>query len=292
MSPSKITHAEVRELLNLAADSTLESRQQRLLEEHLAGCAECRAYAAEMNALEAGLRATLAARWPQSGLPGPAKKDLLEKLKTQPPVPPAFNWMWILLGLGAVGLLALWWLLSQGGQPAPSEESATATGTTIASTTATVGALVSEPTGTPTAIVLVAIPLQNVNCREGNGSGFEIADTLREGERYTPNARGNDNLWLRFLGPTFGQQCWAFVENLDVLINESPVALEDVPESVLPFAAYPPTPTPSPTPTFTPEPSFTPEPAECSDGRDNDGDRNIDLVDKDCTGPNDDDESR
>ena len=288
---SKITHAEVRELLNLAADNALESRQQRLLEEHLAGCAECRAYAAELNALEIGLRATLASRWPDSGLPAPAKTELLEKLKAKPPAPSApANWLWLLLGGGLVGLILLWWLLSQGEPPATSDETATATSTISASATATVGGLVSDPTGTPTAIVLVAVPLQNVNCREGNGSVFEIADTLTEGERYTPNARGTDNLWLRFLGPAFGQPCWAFVENFNVLVNENPVPLADVPESVLPFAAYPPTPTPSPTATFTPEPGapFVPQ---CSDGLDNDGDKRTDLADTSCTGPNDNDEA-
>jgi hypothetical protein len=287
---SKITHAEVRALLDLAVDSTLESRQQRLLEEHLAGCAECRAYAAELAGLEAGLRATFAARWPQSGLPAPAKKELLEKLKAQPPAPPAVNWLWLLIGGGLVGLIVIWWLLSQGVQPAQGDETATSTQT--ASATGTLAAAVVEPTGTPTAIVLVAVPVQNANCREGNGSNFDIADTLMEGERYTPDARGNDNLWVRFLGPAFGEPCWVYIENLTVLINEAPVALEDVPASLLPYATYPPTPTPSPTPTFTPEPSLTPTPPECSDGIDNDGDRNIDLVDKDCTGRNDDDESR
>jgi hypothetical protein len=287
---SKITHAEVRQLLNLAADSALESRQQRLLEEHLAGCAECRAYAAELNALETELRATLAARWPDSGLPAPVQTELMEKLKSKPPATSApANWLWLLLG-GSLGLIVLWWLLSKAGQPSTSDETATATITTSASATVTVGGLVSEPTETPTAIVLVAVPLQNVNCREGNGSVFEIADTLMEGERYTPNARGTDNQWLRFLGPAFGQPCWAFVENFNVLLNETLVPLEDVPESVLPFAAYPPTPTPSPTPTFTPEPGapFVPQ---CSDGLDNDGDKRTDLADTSCTGPNDNDES-
>jgi hypothetical protein len=139
---------------------------------------------------------------------------------------------------------------------------------------------------------LLAIPQQNVNCREGNGSAFEIADTLLEGEEYSPTGRGFDNMWVRFVGPSFQQVCWAAVGNLVLEINDVPTAIEDIPESLLPFVNYPATPTPSPTITFTPE-GDEPFTAQCSDGIDNDSDRAIDFPrDKNCQSANDNDESK
>jgi hypothetical protein len=163
-----------------------------------------------------------------------------------------------------------------------------------------VGELVSEDDELPIAPVgedvLVAIPTQNVNCRLGNSSEFDIVDTLFEGEQYTPEARGFDNLWVRFVGPVAQMDCWVFIDNLQLLLNEQPVDIVDAPEALLPFVAYPATPTPEPTATFTPEP-----PPQCSDSIDNDGDGRIDYgdaaaiaggtADRECTSPADDDEA-
>lgn len=144
--------------------------------------------------------------------------------------------------------------------------------------------------------VLIAIPSQNANCREGNSNQFDISDTLFMGMEYMPNARGFDNLWVLFTGPATGVQCWVFIENLDLFLNEQLIEIVDVPESILPFAGYPLFPTPTPTATFTPEPV-----PQCSDGIDNDGDGLIDyrvsatgahVGDRECTSPTDDDESR
>jgi hypothetical protein len=136
--------------------------------------------------------------------------------------------------------------------------------------------------------VLVAIPIQNVNCREGNSNQFEVADTLHEGAEYQPTGRGADNLWVRFNGPVTNTVCWVYFENLDFLLDGESVPLEEISEGLLPFAAYPPLPTPSPTATtFTPE-AYTPQ---CSDGIDNDGDRRLDLDDRECSGANDNDEA-
>jgi hypothetical protein len=163
----------------------------------------------------------------------------------------------------------------------------TASSTPTATTTPTI-----TETPSPAVLILIAIPQQNVNCREGNGSAFEIADTLMEGEEYSPTGRGYDNMWVRFVGPTFQQVCWAAIGNLVLEINEVLTAIEDIPESLLPFVNYPATPTPSPTITFTPEGDepFTPQ---CNDGIDNDSDRAIDFPrDKNCASVNDNDESK
>ena len=184
MSP--LSHADVRILLEQADDGMLQLRQQRKLEEHLAGCAECRAYAAELKALEGALRGTLLAHWPEAGLPGPVKSDLIKKLQKQAGPGAAVaaaggktSWLlWLLVALVAGGLL--WLLWPKGGQSQP-ENTATASPTIQATATATLSgaAVVSE---TPSALVLIAIPTRNANCREGNGSAFEIADTLVQGE--------------------------------------------------------------------------------------------------------------
>lgn len=56
----------------------------------------------------------------------------------------------------------------------------------------------------------------------------------------------------------------------------------------------PPPPTPTPTPTSTPTPTPTPQPGvpQCSDGRDNDGDGRVDMADKQCMSPSDNNEQR
>lgn len=143
-------------------------------------------------------------------------------------------------------------------------------------------------TPTPTITGLVAIPLQNANCRLGNSASmFDIADTLFAGEQYTPVSRGRDNLWLAFIGPTYGARCWVYVDNLTLLVNSEETDLENIPEDFLPVVPYP----PRPTPTFTPEPEEA-EPLEpapdlpaCSDGIDNDGDGLIDMADGRCLSP-------
>lgn len=146
---------------------------------------------------------------------------------------------------------------------------------------------------------LVAVPNQNVNCREGNSSQFDIADTLFEDVEYSPLGRGFDNLWVLFSGPVTQVNCWAFVDNLALLVNEVDTPIQDISEDLLPFVGYPATPTPQPTATFTPEP--TSAAAQCSDGIDNDGDGRIDFVaagisgtagDRECSSPDDSDESR
>lgn len=107
---------------------------------------------------------------------------------------------------------------------------------------------------------LVAVPAQNANCREGNSNQWDIADTLFQGTEYHPLGRGSDNLWVLFRGPVTNVSCWAFVQNLTLLVDDVETEIAEISEDLLPFVAYPPTPTPSPTPTFTPEPTATPEP--------------------------------
>ncbi|HEY4717816.1 MAG TPA: zf-HC2 domain-containing protein [Anaerolineales bacterium] len=315
---SAVSHHQARQWVEQAADGNLKPEQQRLLQQHLAECAACQAFAAELAALEASLRSTLNERWPASGLPTPKKKELIKEMQTQFSHGGGAPWTglrWLLWLIPLLVILA--WIFFQQTTPKPLDAAAIDTATASPNAPAT-----SSPTATktPTALssstptqqvlTLIAIPVQNVNCRAGNSNAFDIEDTLLEAEEYKPNARGFDNLWARFVGPVNQVPCWAYVENLLFTINEEPVELVNVPESLLPFAAYPATPTPtvdegegseasatiaplSPTPSPTPSATRVPQ---CSDGLDNDGDGKTDFDptgrgDPECRNSNDDDES-
>ncbi len=145
-----------------------------------------------------------------------------------------------------------------------------------------------EATSTPAGDVLVAVPSVNANCRFGpSQANFEIADTLFAGIEYKPIARGPDNLWVLFAGPSDGRRCWVVTSALELFLNEALVEISEVPLELLPVVQYPAMPTATPTATVTPEP-YTPQ---CSDGLDNEGDRFTDLRDAQCSGPNDNDEA-
>jgi hypothetical protein len=299
-----LNHTQVHLLIEKAADGLLSADEQRALESHLKGCADCRAYAAEFAALESVLGETLLSRWGQPKLSKGGEAKLVKVLQEKfspgaggaPKPPGGFPILLILLGIGIVGLisLGLFWIANATGGAEPS---AAPTQTATSTSTATISGEIVLPseTSTPTVWVLLAVPQQNVNCREGNGSAFEIADTLFEAEKYSPTGRGFDNLWVRFMGPVTQVNCWAFVDNLVLEINGEPAPIDEIPESLLPFVNYPPTSTPSPTVTFTPEPdrteTSTPSTPQCSDGKDNDGDGAIDGRDKQCTSPTDNNES-
>jgi hypothetical protein len=304
-----LTHAQVRLLIEKAADGLLTASEQRALESHLQGCADCRAYAAEFAALEGSLGAALNERWGQAKLSNTSEQKLVHNLKEMfgkgggPGSPsaktggPPFRGWWriiVLAALAVAGGLAtpgiINWLT-----PSERDENlfagAQVTDTETVTTTATASQTLTPSltfTTTPSPLVLIAIPNRNANCREGNGNAFDISDTLFEGVEYTPIARGRDNLWVQFMAPVNLTKCWAFIENIDLLINEVITPIEDVPESLLPFVPYPPTLTPTPTITSTPEPfepSDTPPSStqpQCSDGIDNDQDGAIDMRDKDC----------
>ncbi len=298
-----LTHTQVRLLIEKAADGILTAFEQRALESHLQGCAECRAFAAEFASLESALGSALNERWGKPKLSKSSEAKLVKSLQAQfppssggtPKPPSSFPTLPLILGITLVGLLTLGLVWIASGQSPANDATSTSSATPTSTTTVAVGQIFPSSTDTPTDLVLMAIPEKDANCREGNGSVFEIADTLLEGKEYPPTGRGADNLWVRFVGPSFQQTCWAFIDNLVLEINGVATQIEEIPESQLPFVDYPATPTPSPTPSFTPEPdrSETPTPfvPQCSDGIDNDGDRLIDLKDKQCRSANDNDEA-
>jgi hypothetical protein len=306
-----LNHSQARALIEQAADGLLNAEEQRALESHLQGCADCRAYAAEFAALESALGATLLGRWEKPELSTASEQKLVHNLTEMfgkgggsgnPPAKtggrPFPRW-WTVLVLAALAIAGglatpgvINWL-----KPSERDENLfassqltlteTKTATATASPTETVTPSITMTT-TPSPLILVAIPNRNANCRQGNGNSFEIADTLFEGVEYTPIARGRDNLWVQFMAPVNLIKCWAYIENIDLLINDVITPIEEVPESLLPFVPYPPTLTPTPTITQSPEPldpSDTPPSStlpQCNDGIDNDQDGAIDMRDKDC----------
>lgn len=58
-----LTHTQARRCVQAAADGRLSFTDQAALDAHLAGCAECRAYAAELLTLEAAVTRGLRMRW-------------------------------------------------------------------------------------------------------------------------------------------------------------------------------------------------------------------------------------
>jgi hypothetical protein len=61
---TRLTHAEALEAIDASREQTLEPVLQQALEEHLAECADCRAYQAEFIKLESRLSGSLQKRWP------------------------------------------------------------------------------------------------------------------------------------------------------------------------------------------------------------------------------------
>lgn len=72
-----LSHPEARRRLLAALDGRLEVADRAGLDAHLTACAECRAYAAELNTVERSLRHTFTQRW--SGARGP-RNDLAQRL--------------------------------------------------------------------------------------------------------------------------------------------------------------------------------------------------------------------
>lgn len=291
-----LTHSQAQDWLHASADGLLTAEQQAQLAAHLHTCAECQAYADELNALEAALGETLRAAWGAPSLPAERTAQLLEHMTGKRPRRAAgLRWLLLLLALAAIAVLG--WIWNQSRQPdtatlvasmvsTSSPHSTQVASTQLASAQVTSTQLAS--TQLPAAVHIAAIPTQTVNCRLGASSQFDVADTLHAGEHYQPLGRGRDDLWLQFRGPVTGVLCWVYIGNVDVRLDEETVTLAEVPESVLPFVDYPPTPTA--TATFAPAPSATPMP-QCSDGQDNDGDGYVDLQDRECSDAFDDNEA-
>lgn len=91
--------------------------------------------------------------------------------------------------------------------------------------------------------ILVAIPSQDYNCRYGNSTLFDIADTLKAGVEYPPKGQGFDLIWVQFEGPSFGTLCWVPASGLTFFLDGLEITLTQLPDGLLGFVTYPTAPT-------------------------------------------------
>jgi hypothetical protein len=163
-------------------------------------------------------------------------------------------------------------------------------------------------TPTPVSMAAMAHPDQDYNCREAPNGNARILDTLFEGESYELRGRDGSNNWIFLRGPN-GRLCWAFIGSMTFTHDGEEADLADIPVDWLSIILTPSV-TPSPTqasnqgnnPTQASNPTATNPLPQCSDGLDNDGDGATDYVapstagassgDPQCSGPNDNDESK
>lgn len=143
---------------------------------------------------------------------------------------------------------------------------------------------------------LMIIPLQNLNCRSYCTAQSDIRDTLLKGIQYTPIGWDPTAGYFAFLGPSFGERCYAppvtgATQLMSLMVGGQEFSLASLTTDNIEFMACPAFSTP--TPTLDPDEEGdnpTPVPA-CSDGIDNDGDGATDMRDAQCRNTSDNDEA-
>jgi hypothetical protein len=80
-----LTHDEARYALQAAADGQLTAADQQALDQHLAACPACQAYAAGLDLVEARLSASLQQRWPLAAPEAQPVSATLKKLHLAEP---------------------------------------------------------------------------------------------------------------------------------------------------------------------------------------------------------------
>ncbi len=76
-----LSHRQAREYLQAVADGLLGVAERTELQHHLEGCSQCRAYAADLERLEAALARSLQARWPRARLNDPKLRRSMAKVQ-------------------------------------------------------------------------------------------------------------------------------------------------------------------------------------------------------------------
>ncbi len=123
----------------------------------------------------------------------------------------------------------------------------------------------------------IATSNANLYCRRGPAPAFEAIDSILPGQTMPVTGQSPDGKYLYLIGPNSKLPC-------TVPHNSEYIQLSGACQD-LPFF------TPEPTPVPVPAEKTHPKAPECSDGKDNDGDRLIDMRDPQCRNPDDNSES-
>jgi hypothetical protein len=117
----------------------------------------------------------------------------------------------------------------------------------------------------------------NLYCRQGPGTSYASTDTILPGQIMPVAGQSPDGLYLYLIGPDSHLPCAVPANTAYLQLSGDCGALPIF--------------TPGPTPVPPPSDKTNPKPAQCSDGKDNDGDRLIDMSDPQCRNPDDNSES-
>ncbi len=117
----------------------------------------------------------------------------------------------------------------------------------------------------------------NLYCRRGTDTTYEAIDTILPGQTIPVTGQSPDGKYLYLIGPNSNLPC-AVPNNPEYFQLSG--ACQDLPIF-----------TPGPTSVPPPTEKAHPKPAQCNDGKDNDGDRLIDMRDPQCRNPDDNSEA-
>jgi len=166
-------HCDIQRIIAAALDQPLDAETQAALDQHLAGCAECRLYAARLQKLEASLGPALESRWPAAPLSEGQRASILGKILShtrRTPMQTRISGSVRALALGTLAILlivALGWGIRTlrpvsptgggGTTPVPTGQTPTVPeGQTPPS--AKTGRTLSVPTPTPTMETIIITP--------------------------------------------------------------------------------------------------------------------------------------
>ncbi len=102
-----------------------------------------------------------------------------------------------------------------------------------------------ESPPTVTSCVPNVVALQDVNCRTGPGSVYDVAGYLLEGEMGLIDGRTSDSSWWRIGNPDTSGTCWVWSSPVEAYCDPESVAVLEAPPSPTPAVDNDPPPAPS-----------------------------------------------
>jgi len=160
-----------------------------------------------------------------------------------------------------------------------------APGTYLIEAHSTYGYICHEETSDQVEVTVVGVVSQackasssaNLYCRQGPNTSYESIDTIMPGQVMPVTGQSPDGMYLYLIGPNSHLPCAVPADTGYLELSGDCGALPIF--------------TPGPTPVPPPSDKNQPKTPECSDGKDNDGDRLIDMSDPQCRKPEDNSES-